>query len=489
MKQRLYGLGGWWLTWLLLGCAGAAWIAQARIAQLQDDFYADARIAHRLLSQQVVQYDAVLATLALLGTAGDTARPERRLSALYGSILDVYRREHGSQWPDPAWDAAEAQSRTTGHPAVAALDLPHGRYRLVMGAEPVSHALDIDLAAAMVWRDWPMDRATSPARVALEYGGQRFVIQPGALPGHGWRFALRKALATESQPFEVVAERRIGWNELPWPWMLLWAAATGAVLAGARALGLQRTARRRAEELLRLGQVARLNTLGELAAGMAHELNQPLTALLANTQAAGRLLDDDPPDLDTARTAMGRAAEQARRAAAVVARLRRAIERPGDAGARQPVLLQDAVRNALYLLEPECARRAVRVDFAADAVPPVRVLADPVALEQVLHNLLLNALQALDTVPAAERSITIVPGTEGRMGTLAVRDSGPGISPELLPRLFEPFFSTRDGGLGLGLSLSETLAAHMGGSLAAANALPRGASFTLALPLAGGSTD
>jgi signal transduction histidine kinase len=484
MKRHLHRLGGWWLAWLLLACAGAAWIAQARIAQLQDDFYADARIAHRLLSQQMVQYDAVLATLALLGTAGDTARPERRLSAVYGSILDVYRREHGGHWPDPSWDAAEAQSRTAQHPAVAALDLPHGRYRLVMGAEPVSHALDIDLAAAMVWRDWPMDRATSPARVALEYESQRFVIQPGTLPGRGWHFELRKALATESQPFEVVAERRVGWSELPWPWMLLWAAAAGAVLAGARALGLQRTARRRAEELLRLGQVARLNTLGELAAGMAHELNQPLTALLANTQAAGRLLDDEPPDLDTARTAMGRAAEQARRAAAVVARLRRAIERPGDATARHPVLLQDAVRNALHLLEPECARRAVRVDFDADAMPPVRVLADPVALEQVLHNLLLNALQALDAVPAAERSITIVAGTEGHHGTLVVRDSGPGIPPELLPRLFEPFFTTREDGLGLGLSLSETLATHMGGSLAAATVLPRGAAFTLTLPLA-----
>ena len=92
-------------------------------------------------------------------------------------------------------------------------------------------------------------------------------------------------------------------------------------------------ARQRAEELLRLGQVARLNTLGELAAGMAHELNQPLTALLSSTQAAQRLLADDPPDLDTAQTAMARAVEQARRASTVVGRLRRLVERP-DLAAR-----------------------------------------------------------------------------------------------------------------------------------------------------------
>ncbi len=488
MAQRLRRLGGWWLAGLLLACAGDAWIAQARIARLQEDFYADARIAHRLLSQQTVQYEAVLATLGLLGTAGDTERPERRLAAVYGSILDVHRREHGGHGPDPGWstalDGAEAASRTQHRPVVAGLDLPHGRYRLVMAAEPVSHALDIDLGAAMVWRDWPMDRATSPARVALDYQGQRYLVQPGSVEGPGWHFELRKALAAESQPFEVVAERRVTLGELPWPWMLLWLAAVAAALAGLRALLAQRTARRRAEELLRLGQVARLNTLGELAAGMAHELNQPLTALLANTQAAGRLLDEDPPELDTARTAMARAAEQARRAAAVVARLRRAIERPGEGHALQPVLLQDAVRNALHLLEPECARHATRVDFDADATPPLRVRADPVALEQVLHNLLLNALQALDAVPAAGRRIAITLATDGGHGRLVVEDNGPGIPDDALPRLFEPFFSTREGGLGLGLSLSETLSAGMGGTLSAGHGTPRGARFTLALPLA-----
>jgi len=485
MKQRLRTLGGWWLAWLVLSGAGAAWIAQARVAELQEAFYADVRIAHRLLSQQAVQYDAVLATLALLGTAGDTARPERRLSSVYASILDVYRREGGTAWPDPAWDAAEAQSRAQHRPAVAALDLPHGHYRLVMGAEPVSHALDIDLTVADVWRDWPMDLRTSPVRLALEYGGQRFTVQPGRLAGLGWHYALRKPLAAESQPFDVVAERLVGWRELPWPWMALWTLCMAALVAGARTLQRQRSARRRAEELLRLGQVARLNALGELAAGMAHELNQPLTAVLANTQAAGRLLAEEPPDLPTARTAMAQAAEQARRAAAVVARLRRAIERPGSGTGRQPVLLQDTVRNALYLLEPECARRAVDIDFDAEATPPLLVLADPVALEQILHNLLLNALQALDAVPPPERRIAITLAASEGTGTLAVRDSGPGIPPEALPRLFEPFFSTREGGLGLGLSLSETLAAGMGGSLTVAAAAPRGACFTLSLPLAG----
>jgi signal transduction histidine kinase len=119
------------------------------------------------------------------------------------------------------------------------------------------------------------------------------------------RFEFHKHLAADSQPFDVAATQTVGWAALPWGRMALWALVLAAVLACARHGLRQRAERSRAEELLRLGQVARLNTLGELAAGMAHELNQPLTAVMASTQAARRLLDDDPPELDTARQRHG----------------------------------------------------------------------------------------------------------------------------------------------------------------------------------------
>jgi C4-dicarboxylate-specific signal transduction histidine kinase len=314
-------------------------------------------------------------------------------------------------------------------------------------------------------------------------------VQPGdSTVRNGWRFDFRKALASESQSFELVAERVVPWRELPWGLMAAWALAAGVVLAGACTLLRQRIARQRAEELLRLGQVARLNALGELAAGMAHELNQPLTAVLANTQAAQRLLDDDPPELATARTAMRQAAEQARRAADVIGRLRRVIARPDRHAETRPVVLQEALRDALHLLAPEFHGRAVAPAFDDPAHAPVTVHADPVALEQIVHNLLMNALQALEDVPAGERGLRVSVGREGGHGVLAVTDNGRGIAPEALPRIFEPFFSTRDGGLGLGLSLCETLAVGMGGSLAAEAASPRGARFTLRLPLASSSS-
>ena len=498
MKQWLRMQVGWWLAWLALTAVGAVWLARAELAQLQQVFEADVRIAHRLMSQQMVQYDAVLATLALLETGSGADRPEQRLSSVYPSILRVQRRAGDEPWPDEkhagTLAAAEAQSRSQRRAELAAVDLAQGRYQLVIGATPVSYSLEIDLAGSVPWRDWPMNPKQSPVRVSLQRGAQQFVLQPGqaaqAAEGGigGWRFGLTKPLASPSQPFDLVAERRVGWAELPWRGIAGWAAAVALLLAGLWTAQRQRIARRRAEELLRLGQVARLNALGELSAGLAHELNQPLTAVLANAQAARRLLDNDPPELAAARDAMGQAVEQARRAAGVVGRLRRVIERPEAGGDVKPLVLQEVVRSAMHLLAPEFAQRGVAAQFDATAQAPVRVQAEAVALEQIVHNLLMNALQALDLVPVSERRLAVSVGRNGQEGVLTVTDNGRGISPEAMPRLFEPFFSTREGGLGLGLSLSETLASGMGGSLSAANAAPRGARFTLLLPLVAAST-
>jgi C4-dicarboxylate-specific signal transduction histidine kinase len=343
--------------------------------------------------------------------------------------------------------------------------------------------MQIALRAAVPWNEWPMPPETSKVRLALEHQGQSLVLQPGRIGDRGWRFDFRKHLAADSQPFDVVAVRQVGWGELPWAEMLAWVVAVGAGVAGLVALGRQRAGRQRAEELLRLGQVGRLNALGELAAGMAHELNQPLTALLANTQAAQRLLKDIPPDIETARNAMAQAVEQGRRAADVVGRLRRAVERPDLSQQTASVSLQEAVHNAFYLLEPEFNRCAVSPRIVAPPAP-VTVRADPVAIEQIIYNLLTNALQALEQVPSAERELVVGVSMHAGSGVLTVTDTGPGVPPEVLPHLFEPFFSTRENGLGLGLSLCETLAQGMSGALSAAHHRPRGAVFTLTLPLA-----
>jgi signal transduction histidine kinase len=381
-------------------------------------------------------------------------------------------------------EAAEQASHQNREAVLANLDLSaeRARYQLVLAGQPASFALLIDLHASVPWSDWSMPVQTSPVRVTLEHAGQTFVVQPGRMNEAGWRFEFHKHLASASQPFDVVAIRQVLWVELPWALMALWVAGVAGAVAAWSAWQGQRSARRRAEELLRVGQVARLNTLGELAAGMAHELNQPLTAILANTQAAKRLLHDQPPELPTALKAMDQAVAQARRAAEVLARLRRSVEQPGTSQPGESVDLERVVRSALHLLEPESRRRTVAVTMRLEQ--GATVLAERVALEQILHNLLTNALQALDAVPEGERQLTISISVEQGTGVLRVADSGPGIAADVLPRVFEPFFTTREGGLGLGLSLCETLATGMGGQLRAQANTPRGALFILSLPLA-----
>ncbi|MDM0113001.1 ATP-binding protein [Variovorax sp. J22R133] len=488
MKHRLRSIGAWLLAWLLLSAGGAFWLARDGLRQLQDDFDTQARIAHRLLSQQVVQYDAVLATLALLGSSEDRREAESRLSSVYPSILAVVRRDASQAWPDARLASAEAQSLAARRAQLGPIDLTKGRYWLVMAAQPVSYALEVDLASTVPWSDWPMDPKTSPVRLALHLGEREYLVQPGSAAGGWWHFAFRKHLASASQDFDVAADRDVRLRELPWGPMTAWIVGVAVVLAGLRAWQRQRTERRRAEEMVRFGQVARLNALGELAAGMAHELNQPLTAVLANTQAARRLLDDaSAEDLATARTAMGNAVDQARRAADVVGRLRRVIERPTAEGRSQALVLADVLQRALHLLEPEFARHGIAATLSplgsAHSAQSLRAQGDPVAVEQIVHNLLVNAMQALAQHGAGGRRISVLYGAagEGRC-QVQVCDNGPGIPPETMSRIFEPFFSTREHGLGLGLSLCETLAQEMSGTLTVAPAQAGGACFTLTLP-------
>lgn len=471
----------WLLAAALLGTGAAALVAQRALADARAAFDTDSRIAHRLLSQRAAEHEAVLATLALLQPPGGDAR-ETRLAALYPQVLAVARREAVAAWPRDGWQAAETRSRTLRRPVLAEAQIEQGRYWLLHAGVPASYAVQIDLRRLPPAAEWPLPAGGATAAVLL-HEGQRFVLQaaPDGAPSlRGWRFQARKPLAADSQPFELVTTRNVGWSALPWARMALAAAVAMALLAALAAALRQRAARRRAEELLRLGQLGRLNQLGELAAGIAHELNQPLTALLAQTQAARRLLDDEPPQTTTARAAMDAAAAQARRASDVVGRLRRLVERP-DGGTPQPLRLDDALRQAVDLLQPQIRRVGAEVGVQADAV---RVRADPVAVEQIVHNLLVNALQALERGAGARR-LRLSVRADGAQGLLRVADNGPGIAPELLPRIFEPFVTTRDGGLGLGLSLCETLASGLGGSLTGGNAEgERGAVFELRLPLA-----
>lgn len=478
------------VLWLALSLIASGIEVGASRARHEDAFQTNARIMHRLLSQRAVQHEAILATLALLQPGGQNvgAQEAQRLPAVYPQILRVERWPATAPWGDklPATlGAAASESQRQRHAVLADIDVKVGHYWLVLASHPSSYALEIDAHAMVPWEEWPLPKQGSPVRVVLQQGAQEIVVSAGTTDEDGWlgqHLSFNKSIASNSQPFNIAVSRQLDWRSLPWGGLLLWWLGSAALCGLLAWLRVQSRARKRAEELLRFGQIARLNTLGELAAGLAHELNQPLAAVSANTQAASRLLNDAPPDLDTARQAMTQAVGQAHRAAEVLSRLRRAIERPGLADRMEPVNLLAAVRKVLALLQGETQCLGLEPALDGDAV--VQVLADPVALEQIIHNLLINALQAMADTPKASRRLALRIEVKDGVARLNIADGGPGIPREALSHVFEPFFSTKEGGLGLGLSLCETLATGMGGRVSATNLAAGGAEFCLTLPLA-----
>lgn len=487
---------GWTAAWLLLTLVGATLLVRLDIAARRADFAADAADVHRQLGQRAAQHDAILATLTLLDAAdaaSDAERPWDRLPALYPQLLDVVRKDTRHPWPARGLDDAEAASRALPAPlrraVLGPVDAPAARYWLVVAGPTASYAMLVD-ARRMAADDTPLHRDAT-VRATLHHRTGSLVLQPGPPPAQrpqgltaGFTFA--QTLATASQPFELRLQRATGPAEWPWPRLLAWALASAAAVAALAQWRSARVERRRGAALARLANAGRLNALGELAAGLSHELNQPLTATLAGTQTALRVLRDDGAggvdgdDLATAREALRLAAAQARRASDVLARLRRLVQPARADAPHRPVSLHAVVRDLVDLLGPELRRRGVAVELRGNA-PPVR--GDAVALEQIVHNLLDNAMHALEG-SAAAHAIVVTLDHDERRARLSVRDNGPGIAADALPRVFEPFFTTRGDGLGLGLPLCESLAQSMDGTLTARDVAPHGAEFVLSLPLA-----
>jgi PAS domain S-box-containing protein len=231
-----------------------------------------------------------------------------------------------------------------------------------------------------------------------------------------------------------------------------------------------------------LAHVTRLTTLGELTASIAHEVNQPLAAIVTNGEAGLRWLTRSVPDLDEVKAAMERMVADGRRASEVVWRLR-AMSRKG-AARHQPVALHDVVEETVLLVRREVERR--RVTLSLDLPPDIpAVNGDPIQLQQVLINLLVNAMQAMASVEGGPRELRVGVG-RGEPGWLAVivGDTGPGLSADGAARLFDPFYSTKTDGMGMGLSICRSIVEAHGGRISAANRSEgRGAEFRFTLPI------
>ena len=245
------------------------------------------------------------------------------------------------------------------------------------------------------------------------------------------------------------------------------------------------TEARRAEEALaeakaELAHVTRVTTMGQLAASIAHEVNQPLGAMVANAAAAERWLAATPPETARAREALRGVVDDGQRAGAVVGRVRALMKR--EPPREEPVDINEAIREVLVLARQEQRRNDVVVEvLLADALP--RVHGDKVQLQQVLLNLTVNALEAMGGMAEAPRMLTVQSEKDGARGVLvSVSDTGVGLDPVGTKRLFDPFYTTKVGGMGMGLAISRSIIESHGGRIWAGPNSPRGAVFRFALP-------
>ena len=250
--------------------------------------------------------------------------------------------------------------------------------------------------------------------------------------------------------------------------------------------------RKRSEERLQTAQaqlahMARVTTMGELAASIAHEVNQPLTAVVTNGNACLRWLAGAPPNLQEARDAVTRIVKEGNRASEVIARIRSFMKK--SAPQKAQVRMNELIGEVVALTRHEFLRRDVslRAELAAD-VPDVA--GDRVQLQQIMLNLIMNGIEATSMTSEGPREILITSEREKPDEVLiAVRDSGTGIDPRNLDRLFDPFFTTKPDGMGMGLSICRSIIEAHGGRLWATANEHRGASFTFSLPASNGSLD
>lgn len=427
-----------WLVLTLLSAAGlGAWFLQQQYEERSADF----RILYREITVKVSQHDAII---PLLPSNQNAAEVQRILPQIV-------------QWR--RYDTLE--------PRLPIVAEPRARYWLNLPGISLLidlHTLLNGLGEKKVFKHL----AISWNRVTL--------FEEGVVAPAWWRW--EKTVASPTQLLLISAGDNPQWSQLPW-WQILSPALFWAL---AIYLFSQYRGNKRRRDIAdlrsRYAELTRLNTMGELAAGIVHELNQPLTAIMSYNQAAVRLMKQNDPGRIP--TLLDASVVQIKRIDALLSQFR--LKLTSKRAEYQPVALPPLWLRVCALLDNEIRAGKVRItsDFPQDlpALP-----APPLWIEQILHNIASNAIQAQSADPPGSAWLHLHAEQMNNGIALTLTDGGPGLSPEALEQVFMPFYTTRADGVGLGMALTDTLVQRLNGTIDASNIPGRGACFRLWFPL------
>jgi signal transduction histidine kinase len=304
----------------------------------------------------------------------------------------------------------------------------------------------------------------------LIWAAARFGVTGAVLANLGGQVALLTAIQILRHESTTVTAFQV----------LMLALAIGTLMLGAAVSEGRRTAAVLQAKLVELAQISRLSVAGELAAALAHELNQPLLAAIAFARAGQRFLDSHPEEREKARSAIDRAVGEAQRAGDIINSLRRFIGQ--DLLVRQPVAPSVLIADVLALAAPEARQRGIVVSSSTErGLGPITV--DRIQVQQVLINLVRNALDAMSQARSREAVVELYAFRDGPSVIFEVADRGPGIPDEVAERLFQPFTSSKAQGMGLGLSICRTLVEAHGGRLWLERTGSDGTTFRFSLPM------
>jgi signal transduction histidine kinase len=471
-----------WQFFLLWGVTLVVTVGALALTERQNlvrELNANSATLHRLASQRADQHDAHLTSLSAIFVAGGIEREDLFLDVA-ATIMRFYPRITSVNVipfdpKDPVIqtlpglageDAAlvvQLARDSTGALQVQQMPTASDHYMVVKrtpNTDAARHGLALVIdARALLATDDPFWQKPSVSLRLVTPDGKTALVGQLAPDAAGFS----KLLGSQSQPFIFETALAIRLADVLPLGKVLTVILSVSTLFLLSALGLKQRSRTKDAENraklsaqeTRLAHASRVNAMGEMASGMAHELAQPLTAILSQAQAGRHLVRRG--DVKRLGTVLDETVAQAQRAADILERLRR-WSKPNRAPSK-PCALHDAAQSVQRLLELEAKSRDATITLLLHATP-LFVDADPVELEQVVFNLVRNALDASDGA-----RVTIRTAVEGDLAILDVTDTGPGVPDDIKPRIFEPFVTGKPDGTGLGLALCQRLVEEMGGDI------------------------